>query len=59
MKKILIRFLMGILFFIINSTYILFIIKDGKLWVTGYNGYGELGTGDINNGNVWTLITIH
>jgi len=50
---------MGILFSIINSTYILFIIKDGKLWVTGYNGYGELGTGDINNGKVWTLITIH
>jgi alpha-tubulin suppressor-like RCC1 family protein len=35
----------------------LFIKKtDGKVYATGYNGYGQLGVGDTTNRNTWTEI---
>ena len=37
-----------------------FIIKNnGTLWGCGYNGYGQLGLGDVNNRNVFTIIGIN
>ena len=30
---------------------------DGKVWVVGYNGYGQLGLGDFNDRNSWTQLT--
>jgi alpha-tubulin suppressor-like RCC1 family protein len=35
-----------------------YILKtDGKVYGTGYNGFGQLGVGDTNNRNTWTEIT--
>ena len=33
------------------------VTEDGKFWVWGYNGYGQLGIGDTSNRNVPTEIT--
>jgi len=30
--------------------------NDGTLWATGYNEYGQLGTGDNNNRNVFVQV---
>jgi alpha-tubulin suppressor-like RCC1 family protein len=39
-----------------NNTFVL--TYNGSVYVTGQNTYGELGTGDTNSRNVFTLITV-
>ena len=37
--------------------YSMIVKKDGSLWATGYNGYGQLGLGDTTNRNTFTQVT--
>ena len=38
------------------SDHSLILKNDGTLWGTGYNGYGQLGLGDITNKTTFTQI---
>lgn len=42
-----------------NTQYTKMVIKknDGYIYVTGYNGFGQLGLGDTTDRNTWTVLT--
>jgi len=42
----------------INTHVAMSIVRttSGKLYTTGYNGYGQLGVGDVTNRNIFTLV---